>query len=355
MKKRLIFLILLASHFTFAQQNQIAKFFPAAAVPNGGAANVQGLVAGYIQPIGEDFGSLSNNGWYTTAATHKKWGFDLQVNMTTIFAKSESKFFSPPVLTGVSYNGSTTSNQAPTAYGPETELPRFNFTAGLNNPLPFLGTSGGNISSDVPIGSLAVPTITGGLGLFANTDIRFRYTPDVKIGDSELKNWGFGVMHDIKQHIPGIKMAPFSLTVLLAYSQMTATTALKGYYNDPTDPTGTNQKGIGETKAFTGQILISKSLAIITFYGGIGYNSSTTTYDIKGSYFVDKAYAGSGVSSPLIQTVTLKDPFHQDFSASGFRATGGMRFKFGPILLNSDYTIFGGKGLLTAGFGFTVR
>ncbi len=347
--------MLLASHFTFAQQNQIAKFFPAAAVPTGGAANIQSLVGGYIKPIGEDFGALASNGWYSTAENHKKWGFDLQVTMNTIFAKSDQKTFAPNSLTGVSYNGTTGGNNlAPTAYGAESDAPIFNFTAGGNAPLPFLGTGGGNISKDVPIGSLVVPTITGGIGLFANTDVRFRYTPAVTLSGTELKNWGVGIQHDIKQHIPGLKMAPFSLSLLVAYSQLTATTDLSGYYAAPVGLSATDQKGIGQTKAYTAQILVSKSVAIITFYGGLGYNSSTTGYDIKGSYLVNSAFTPVG-STPLLVPVTLKDPFHQDFTTSGFRATGGIRLKFGPIALNSDYTVVSSKALLTLGFGFTIR
>ncbi|CAN5293103.1 hypothetical protein BH09BAC3_BH09BAC3_18010 [soil metagenome] len=359
MKKRMIFLIVLASQCAFAQQNQIAKFFPAAAVPSGGAANVQGLVAGFIRPIGEDFGALANNGWYSTAENHKKWGFDLQVTMNTIFANSDTKTFPTPALNTLTYLGTTSGSTAPapTAYGAETEIPRYRFDAGLNSPLQFIGPGGGNISKDVPVGSLVVPTITGGIGLFANTDIRFRYTPNVKFGDTELKNWGVGIMHDIKQHIPGIKMAPFSLSLLLAYSQLTATTNLGGLYgtsvSSPTSYSG--QEGIGETKGYTAQILVSKSLSVITFYAGIGYNSSTTTYDITGSYYVDKASIGGGATVPLLAPVTLTNPFHQDFTVSGFRATGGIRFKLGPILLNGDYTSLTGKGMLTAGFGFTVH
>src|SRR4051812_2759780 len=80
MTKKLTLLMLLAGHFAFAQVNGITKFFPAAAVgasPN--YTNVQTLVNGYISPIGEDFGALGNNGWYSTAETHQKFGFDLSV------------------------------------------------------------------------------------------------------------------------------------------------------------------------------------------------------------------------------------------------------------------------------------
>ncbi len=343
--------------------SQIAKFFPAAAVPSasGGLQNIQDLVGGYITPIAEDLGALSNNGWYNTGATHKRFGFDLSISMNAVSANNDSKYFGINTLSGVAYNGTVPTNggggKAPTAYGPETEFPNFNFTAGANTPIIFNGPGGGNISKDIPIGSIAVPTIQGGIGLFANTDLRFRYTPAITINKTELKNWGVGLMHDIKQHIPGIKMAPISLSLLLAYSQMTATTDLSGmYYTSSTSSVYDGQQGLGDTKSYTAQVLISKTIPVLTFYGAIGYNSSTTNYSIKGSYYVDRAYTDISLPAiPLLSKVTLTDPFKQDITISGIRFTGGIRFKFGPVFLVTDYTYFNSKGLYTMGFGFTVR
>ncbi len=368
MKKIIVSLVIVSSPVWLFAQKDIAKFFPAAAVTTGGASNVQQLVGGYISPIAEDFGSLGNGGWYTTAATHKRFGFDLNVTMNAISAKSDSKYFNPGSmnLQGIQYDGSTSgSAQSPSVYGPESEFPRFHYTGtpgpGSNAPLVFIGPSGANVSKDVPIGSVVVPTLQGGLGLFANTDLRFRYTPAVKIGGTQLNNWGVGIMHDIKQHIPGIKMLPFSLSLLLAYTQLTAKTDLSGYY------TGSGQEGVGDTKAYTAQILISKSLAIVTFYGGVGYNKSTTSYAVNGTYNVNFAVitpaipatpitpAIPEITAPLIAPVTLSQPFKQDFSSNGVRFTGGVRFKLGPIILNGDYTFVNNKGLYSMGFGVTVR
>jgi hypothetical protein len=117
----------------------------------------------------------------------------------------------------------------PTAYGPETEVPSFTFNGGPNVG-GFNGPGGGNIAKEVPLGSMFVPTIQAGLGLFANTDLRFRFTPATSINNTELKAWGVGLMHDIKQHIPGLKELPFSLSLLLGYSNLTATTNLGGLY-----------------------------------------------------------------------------------------------------------------------------
>ena len=353
MTKKLTLLMLLAGHFAFAQVNGITKFFPAGAVPTGGAANVQTLVSGYISPIGEDFGKLGNTGWYSTADTHQKFGFDLSVTMNTVFAKSEQKTFSPGALSGLSYDGTIPpGDKAPTAYGAESVLPKFTYTAGNNSIIPntfFLGPGGGNVTKDVPIGSLVVPTLQAGIGLFKSTDLKIRYTPAVTFSGTELTNWGVGLKHDLKQHIPGIKMSPFSLALFLAYSEMTATTDLSGVYS------GSGQKGLGKTTGFTAQVLASKSFAVLTLYVGLGYNSSTTNYAINGTYNVTSRDAGGGAMVPLLTPVTLTNPFSQDYSVSGFRGTGGLRLKFGPIALNGDYTLANGTGIMSLGFGVTVR
>lgn len=358
MKKRSALFIFcwLLGHVVLAQPKQIGKYFPAA-TGTGGPANVQYLIDGYISPLGEDLGSLINNGWYHTGENHKKFGFDLSISVNTIFASDASKHFTidNTKTPGIGFTGTATPSgiiqQAPTAYGPEAELPGFAINNGPNAGLNFIGPGGGNISSEVPIGSMAVPTIQGGLGLVKNTDIRFRYTPAVDLNGTKLGNWGVGLLHDIKQHIPGIKLAPFSLGLLVTYSQLNATTSLEGLYqNAAGSGSFTGQEGVGETSAYSAQILIAKSIPVLTFYGGIGYNSATTKYAVKGNYYVDNA---NGV--PLIAPFSLTDPFQKDYSTSGFRATGGLRIKFGPIFLNGDYTLFRGNGHLTVGFGLTVR
>ena len=168
---------------------------------------------------------------------------------------------------------------------------------------------------------------------------------------------GIGLMHDIKQHIPGIKMAPIGLSLLLAYSQQTATTNLGGIYQTASGSGSyAGQEGVGDTKSYTAQILISKSIPVLTFYGGIGYNSATSTYAINGSYYVDKSYIDiTQPGIPLLSPKQLNNPFKLDVSTSGVRFTGGIRFKFGPVFLNTDYSYYNSKGLYTVGFGFTVH
>lgn len=326
-------------------QEKLTQFFPAAASGTAGQANLRLLLDGYITPLAEDFGSMINNGWYNTAATHKRFGFDISVTVNTVFAKGSEDYFSVPNLNGLT--GSTGGrDRIPTVYGPDTPAPQFGITSGANSGATFAGPGGATFADDIPVGSAAIPTLQLGLGLFANTDIRVRYTPTVEIEGTELSNWGVGIHHDIKQHIPGLKALPFSLSALVAYSKFTATTDLSGVYN------GSNtQEGVAETTAYTIQILVSKKLAFLTVYGGLGFNQGNTEYRIDGTYVVDKTAAGVALSQP----VTLVNPYNREVSASGVRATGGLRLNLGPIIFNGDYTLAGGNGLLTVGAGLSVR
>lgn len=342
MKSRVfVFLIGLCGLSVSTQaQEKIAKFFPVAAVPIGGEENLHKLLKGYLTPIGEDFGSLSNNGWYTTAATHSRWGFDLSVSVNNITTNSASKTFAPVTLTGVEYLGGNEPLQ--TVYGKEGVHPLFQYTEGNNNGT-FQGADGSDPGKALPIGSFAIPTLQLGVGVLKGTDVYIRYTPTIKVQDTELGNWGIGVKHDIKQHFAAIAELPFSLSVFAGYTSLKATTDLSGYY------TGDNQEGVAQTNSYTIQVLVGKQIKVLSLYAGIGYNSSRTNFDINGSYFVDRTDDGSMLNAP----VTLDDPYSDSFSKSSIRATAGLRLKFGPVILNGDYTMLSKQSILSVGFGLT--
>ena len=176
--------------------------------------------------------------------------------------------------------------------------------------------------------------------------------PEVEAGSSKVKLLGFGVLHDIKQHIPGIKTLPFDLSMLVAYTNIKGET-------DMTDAIG----GSGFIRPATGdnaphlldynmnawlfQALISKKIAVVTFYGGIGYNTIKTTSNLKGAYTID-------YTNPVVPDATVKDPVSLKFKNNSLKVTAGVRFKFGPIYLNGDYSIQE-YNTLSVGLGVAVR
>ncbi len=339
MKSLCCIVLSMISLHTFSQ-NAVMKFFPAAAVPNGGSENVQKLIGGYIKPLQEDFGNVLCNGWFTTPVLHKRWGFDLNATVTTVSINSDVKTFTVPPLTGLS---STGVNPIPTAYGSDVR-PTFRYTDGANSGLIFQGADGANLTKDLPIGSLAVPTLQAGLGVFKDTDLRIRYSPKVTMFGVEFGNWGFALMHDFKRFLPFFIEKSLSLSLFAGYSKMKVTTDLSGVYS------GSGQQGTASTSGVTTQVLIGKEFKVLTLFAGLGYNFVKSDYDINGTYNVT-----STGSEPLINPVTLTNPFSDTYSKNSFRSTAGVRLRLGPITLNSDYTLLSKRSLFTAGFGITVR
>jgi len=334
--------LLLVCHFAVAQSD-VLKYLPAAAVPTGGQANLQNLLNGYLTPIAEDFGMIVNNGWFNTPVAHKRWGFDINLTVTTVSVSSSAQTFDLPPVTGISYVG---SGPLPTAYGEESVFPRFNYNAGPNTGLSFEGPDGAGVTEDLPVGSLAIPTLQMGVGVLEGTDLRVRYSPTLDFNGVEVGNWGIGVLHDFRRLIPSFVEKEVSLSVFAGYTRMTATTDLSGVY------AGTGQEGIASGTGITAQVLIGKEFKkFLTLYAGGGYNRATTDYEINGTYAVNTTGDGTSLNSP----VSLTNPYNNEFSKSSFRFTSGFRLRAGPVTLNADYTLLSARSLLTAGFGFVVK
>lgn len=341
--RALFFLIALGVTGFVNAQNDVLKYLPAAAVPSGGQANLQNLLSGYLSPIAEDFGMIVNNGWFTTPVAHKRWGFDINVTMTVVSVNSSAKTFAAPALSGINYTG---SGPLPTAYGDEGVFPRFTYSAGPNTGTVFEGPDGAGVTEDLPIGSLAIPTVQMGLGVLPGTDLRIRFSPAMTINGVEVGNWGVGVLHDFKRLIPAFVEKDISMSLFAGYTRMTATTELTGVYS------GSGQEGIATGTGLTAQLLFGKEFKkFFTLYVGGGYNRATTDYEINGTYVVD----ATGDGTPLAAPVTLTDPFNNEFSRSSFRFTSGMRFRAGPVTLNGEFTALSGRNLITAGFGFVIK
>jgi hypothetical protein len=184
-----------------------------------------------------------------------------------------------------------------------------------------------------------------GIGIYKNTDLKIRFVPNTEIGSSKFKMLGFGVLHDIKQHIPGIKLMPFDLSVLVAYNSVQGTTDLEdGGLAKPASYDGP-QEMIYKLKSWVVQALISKKFSVLTVYGGVGFSSVKTNLDVIGEYEISEGAA----------TFVLKDPLSMKFdNAKTARLTGGLRLKFGPLYLNGEYTLQK-YSTYSAGLGFSIR
>ncbi len=335
-------------------QNDLAKYFPA------GQANAGVLVEQYVIPTIEDWGAAMNSGWYTSARVHKKFGFDISFQMNTVSYQQDRQYYDFPAsgVSGLTHLGPVGQPGIPTVYGPEEAFPEFGITSGANAGISFYGPEGIEPGSDFNMNMNLVPTLQMGLGLVKGIDLRFRFTPNLfNFADATMDNWGVGVMHDIKQHIPGLKEVPLlDLSVFVGYTQMNAEVDLSGEY------AGSNQTGDVSSSGITAQALGGITLAkVLSAYVSLGYSQWKSDFDVNGDYVVDQTGSGpSGGgpfpgSEPLPSPFTLNNPYSYSFDGSGFRMAAGMRLKLGPFFLNGDYALTEPSNVFTFGLGLTFK
>ena len=300
------------------------------------------LISAYISPFMNSLSLGLNQGWYNTAQPHKIAGVDLTLTASAMTIPRSDLFFDATKLDLQVVeldNASPDYPYASTVLGPDRQ-PTFRYTddqTGFSET--WVGPGGIDLEGQVGRNMVPVPMANLGIGLPKGTDLKLRFTPTIDLGDdSSLKIIGFGVMHDVKQWIPGIKLLPLDISAFVGYTKL----KLESYFDRQNNP---DQRGLFEVNATTVQGLISKKFSVLTLYGGLGYNIAKSNLAMKGTYDIND----DGQASP-----NEIDPLDLNFSASGFRSTAGFRLKLAVLTIHADYTLQKYK-CLTVGLGISVR
>jgi hypothetical protein len=332
-----------------------------AAFLQAGGEDASKLMEAYMQPVVRSLSYGMAGGWYTTGKTHKTLGFDLSITMNAAFIPDSEDYFDPTKLNLVTtvYDGARPNSsgtfdpakKAPTLFGPKDQTQyTSSYDPDGSGPIgvqsyTFRGPEGFNVKKEIGVAAAPTPMIQVGIGVIKNTDLKIRFCPEQEAGDSKFKMLGFGVMHDIKQHIKGIKLLPFDLSALVAYNSVSGSTNFRN--SDPSDGSPDSDNGEMDYKfnSWVIQAIVSKKISVLTGYAGFGYSMVNTNVDVTGDYLIVPTTGSS---------FTISDPVTIDFKNNSMRLTVGMRLKLGPVFFNGDYT-FQKYNTLSVGFGCSVR
>src|SRR5690606_20330184 len=158
------------------------------------------LAKNYVNPFVKGFMYDLNSGWYTTAKTHNKFGFDLTINPSISFVPTSEEFFTF-VSDDYQYltlpNGETRVPTVMSTSEHETlvrvEIP---YEGGFQKVAEFNMPKG--IANDLPLNAVPIPMAQIGMGLFANTDVKVRLVPNITIEeDFSFSLFGLGLQHDL--------------------------------------------------------------------------------------------------------------------------------------------------------------
>lgn len=300
------------------------------------------LVGAYISPFMKSISLGMNQGWYNTAKAHKIAGLDLTITMNGMTVPDDERMFNPATLglTQVELDPSSPGYpEMPTILGSE-DRPVLRLQDDPSKT--FEGPPGLGLKENLGVNFVPVPIAHLGIGLPKGTDLKIRFTPTLEFDDATtFKIFGIGIMHDIKQWIPGVKLMPFDLSGFVGFTRLTLESQL-----DADNPENLDQMGVFSINATTVQGIISKKLSILTVYGGVGYNIARSNIALTGKYDLN----GDNDEDDEFET----NPVDLQFGASGPRLTAGMRLKLAVLTLHADYTVQKYK-CLTVGIGLSVR
>jgi len=191
--------------------------------------------------------------------------------------------------------------------------------------------------------------------------------PEIDIDDyGTFSQYGFGAKHGLNQWLPGGKLLPVNLSVMVGYTNQTVSSDFRLTGEDIiTDPNRTEnpyanqpqtwdgQKIEIDTKAYTINALVGKSLPVISVYGGVGYEVSSMSIGTPGTYpTIEENEQGS--QKPLT-VATMEEPIGLDIDGeNGVHALAGFRLRFTIFHISASYKL-ANYSTLNAGFGISFR
>ena len=326
-------------------------------IMQAGAADAELYFEQYAGPVMASFTNGLGAGWYNTGKPHKLLGFDLTLGVNLANIPTSERTFD---FNSVGWNNlqlQSGSTDIPSVVGGDassTLVIPANATVDLRGGESITYTEeirfdalDGFDASDLPVVGFPVPTLQFGVGLPKNTDLKVRYATDFgTLDDGSISLFGIGIMHDLKQWVPGLKQIPLDFSGFFGFTNFSAE-----FDFESTDP---NFQADGSVElsasSYTLQGVVSKTLPVITPYIGIGFVVGSSSLDVKGDYtYVNEP------GTALETSETVSDPISLDFDGgSSPRINAGLRLKLLILTFHAEYAIQK-YNTLTAGVGISIR
>jgi hypothetical protein len=290
----------------------------------------------YLAPLLSAWGADLNSGLYHSADLHDILGFDAGVKIGAVMVKDEDRVFDLVLPDQIKFGGITLNagvdydkvvSGSPTALGePNGKVVTVKSTSAfvpLRGQTIFTTPKGFNMK----FASLLMPQAA--VGLPFGLEVIGRFVPNTTLPDNAGKvNFiGFGIRHSIDQYIP---LCPVDVSIHFMTQKLTV--------SDMND-----HKILGASGIAYG-VEVSKSLALLTVYGG---------YQIEHSEWDVDLYNPDPSLTQLVGTPTAIDGFHVDgTNTSRFHA--GVRLLLAIINVHADYS-FATQPVVAIGVGISLR
>lgn len=319
-----------------------------------GREDANTLARAYLEPFGSGFGASLNTGWTNTASPHSKLGFDITLSSGLAIVPDEAKSFNVNELGLQKLQLDENDPVSPTINGTDGQGALLAYYEEINgNEEKILDF---NMPEGTGFGYVPAPMIKAGVGLIKDTELMVRFMPETEIGDFGSFNlFGVGAKHGINQWLPGGKMLPVNLSVMVGYTGMEVGSDLdlraEDVINEPNrtenpydDSQWDGQAIALNTNAYTINALVGKKLPILSVYAGLGYEASTFEMTTPGSYPTVVPNEDFDQNNPNQEDPLIVDAVDEPLNVSidgdnNFRALAGFRARFTIFHVSGSYTL----------------
>lgn len=336
--RNLIFPLLALIALQVSAQSNINEILAA------GLDDAERFTDAYMTPMSEGALHSISSGWYNTADAKPLGGFEISIiaNMTSFKNKEDKKAFqlNTADYENLQFVDGSASKPVASVLG---DLEGINvFVEGEVAP-------GATVREEfeLPTGLASeninfIPSayVQASVGLIKGTELKARFLPKINAEDAAIGMYGVGIQHDFTDHLPASKVLPVAISAVIGYTHLDASYD----FTNTSIIAGDNQQIDVAMDSWLFQAVVSTTLPVINFYGGLGYMTGTSSTDILGTYIVQ--------SGPFQQTYT--DPFSLEHKVSGVRANVGTKLKLGFFRLHADYTLAAFNNL-SVGINFGFR
>lgn len=354
--------VLLISTNTKAQVNSVGELL------RSGIDDSNLLLENYLKPYTNGFGAGLNTGWNNSARPYKTLGFDIRINAAFAVIPASDDFFNVAGLEPQFQQVEILNNVdiTPTISGESGNRA----VIGRMYTNPSTGQEEELFSFELPDGTgfgyAPSPMIQATVGLIKDTEVSLRLVPTLSTRgvDAEVSLFGFGAKHGLNQWVPGGALWPVDLSVQFGYTKFSFDVqtdvqpeSSTDIYN-PYDPSEwENQEVALESSGYTANLLVGKSLPIVSVFAGVGFQSSTTDVSANGSYPVtvpNEEYNGT-TNTDTKAVKAIVDPLSISVDGSNsVHALAGFRIRMGFFAFSGSYTL-SDYPVANVGIGFSFR
>ena len=350
--KRLLLILPLCFLFMIPTEKANAQFDGVGEILRSGANDSNLLLESYLRPYASGFAADLNTGWNNNARPYRTLGFDLRVNVPLAFIPSTDELFDVSQLNFNELELLDGPSITPTAAGPD-DVARSTLGATFQNPQT--GNQEELFSFDMPQGSglpyVPAAMIQASVGVPYDSEVSLRALPTISIPetDGEFNLFGFGVKHGLNQWIPGGAVLPVDISAQFGYTRMSVDIPVEvdpesgGDIRDDNPPSTWDGQAIElNSSGYTFNLLVGKTLPIISVFGGVGFQDSNLSITTEGSYPITKPNTEyDGQTDTRTRAIdALEAPIDLNFdSANSVHALAGFRVRLAILTISGSYTI----------------